>query len=53
MRILVMDQSRAVRFVISHPLFDGSAKKWRLSETDVLNSVGSLVPIVTKSAAGS
>jgi len=47
LRILVMDQSQAVRFVISYPLFDGEAKKWRLDEKQVLNVLGSMAAAVT------
>jgi len=53
LRIFVMDQSQAVRFVISYPLFDGETKKWRLDATAVLKTLGSLAPNVRDTGADS
>ncbi len=44
LRIFVMDQSRATRFVISYFLFDGDSKTWRLDERSVMRALGMLAP---------
>jgi hypothetical protein len=46
LRIFVMDQSQALRFVISHSLFDGESKKWTLNAPAVLNTLGNLAPLI-------
>lgn len=46
LRIFNMDQSRAVRFVISYYLFDSESKEWKLDEDGVLKRLGSLTPTV-------
>jgi len=45
LRIFVMDQSRAMRFVISYFLFDGESKTWRLDERAVMRTLGMLAPL--------
>jgi hypothetical protein len=45
LRIFVMDQSRAMRFVISYFLFDGESKTWKLDERSVTRAVGMLAPL--------
>jgi DNA-binding Lrp family transcriptional regulator len=47
LRIFVMDQGQAIRFVISHSLFDGESKRWKLSEPAVLNALGNMAPLVS------
>lgn len=42
LRIFTMDQSNALRFVISHPLFDADTKKWRLDSEAVLRTLGNM-----------
>ena len=44
LRIFVMDQSRAVRFVISYPLFHAESRKWQLDTRAVLRTLGRLAP---------
>ena len=46
LRILVMDQSKALRFVLSYSLFDGESKKWRLNGSAVLDALGNVAPLV-------
>ncbi len=46
LRILFMDQSQSVRFVIAYSLFDGSTKKWGLDANAVLKTLGSMAPAV-------
>ncbi len=41
-----MDQSHAVRFVISHSLFDGESKRWRLNPTTIVDTLGNLAPLI-------
>ncbi len=50
LRIFVMDQSHALRFVIAYALFDGESRKWLLDEQAVLNALGSLAPVVGRDA---
>jgi len=50
LRVLIMDQSHALRFVIQYKLFDGVSKKWLLNEQAVLNALGSLAPVVRRDA---
>ena len=50
LRVFVMDQGQAMRFVISYPLFDGESKKWQLNEEAVLKMLGSLTPSVRREA---
>jgi hypothetical protein len=45
LRIFVMDQSRALRFVIQYDLFDGVSRRWMLDEKAVLRALGSLAPV--------
>lgn len=40
LRVLVMDQNQAARFVISHPLFDTESRKWQLNSGTVLKMLG-------------
>ena len=47
LRVFVMDQSQALRFVVSHYLFDGESKKWRLDAPTVLNALGNLAPTIS------
>jgi DNA-binding Lrp family transcriptional regulator len=44
LRIFIMDQSNALRFVMPHSLFDGESKKWRLNGSAVLGTLGNLAP---------
>ncbi len=46
LRIFVMDQSHAIRFVISHSLFDGESKRWRLNPTAIGDRLGNLAPLI-------
>ena len=50
LRVLIMDQSHALRFVIQYKLFDGVSKKWLLDEQAVLNALGSMAPVVRRDA---
>jgi hypothetical protein len=45
LQIFVMDQSQALRFVISYPLFDGESKKWQLDAAAVMRTLGGLAPM--------
>jgi hypothetical protein len=45
LRIFIMDQSHALRFVMPYSLFDGESKRWRLSESAVLGTLGNLAPL--------
>jgi hypothetical protein len=51
LRIFVMDQSQALRFVISYSLFDGETKKWKLNERAALNTLGNLAPLIKGEAS--
>ena len=51
LRIFVMDQSHALRFVIQYDLFDGVSRKWLLDERAVLNALGSLAPVAGRDTA--
>jgi hypothetical protein len=44
LRIFVMDQSHALRFVVQYDLFDGGSRKWLLDAQAVLKTLGSLAP---------
>jgi len=44
LRVFIMDQSHALRFVIQYDLFDGVSRKWMLDEQAVLRALGSLAP---------
>lgn len=46
LRIFIMDQNQALRFVISHSLFEGESKNWKLDESAVLSALGNLAPLV-------
>jgi hypothetical protein len=46
LRILVMDQSHALRFVVQYDLFDGGSRKWLLDAQAALKTLGSLAPTV-------
>lgn len=46
LRIFVMDQSHALRFVVQYDLFDGGSRKWLLDGQAVLKTLGSLAPTV-------
>ncbi len=46
LRVFVMDQSHALRFVVQYDLFDGGSRRWLLDEQAVLKALGSLAPIV-------
>jgi len=50
LRIFVMDQSHALRFVIAYDLFDGVSRKWLLDEQAVLNALGNMAPVVGRDA---
>jgi len=50
LRVFIMDQSHALRFVVPYNLFDGVSRKWLLNEQAVLNALGSLAPVVRKDA---
>jgi hypothetical protein len=50
LRIFVMDQNQAMRFVISYSLFDGESKRWQLNDEAVLKTLGSLAPSVRREA---
>jgi DNA-binding Lrp family transcriptional regulator len=43
LKLYVMDQSHAMRYVIAYSLFDGVARKWHLEEDAVLKAVGGLL----------
>lgn len=45
MRVFVMDQSHALRFVIQYKLFDGVSRTWLLNEEAVLEALGSRAPL--------
>ncbi|MDA4118706.1 MAG: hypothetical protein OK455_10235 [Thaumarchaeota archaeon] len=42
LRILVMDQTQALRFVMAYNLFDNETKTWRLDEGNVLKALANL-----------
>lgn len=48
LRILVMDQSQALRFVVQYDLFDGMSRKWLLDERAVLKTLGSPAPTIVR-----
>jgi DNA-binding Lrp family transcriptional regulator len=50
LRIFVMDQSHALRFVVQYDLFDGGSRKWLLDAQAVLKTLGSLAPMVGRDA---
>ncbi len=50
LQVFVMDQSQAIRFVLSHSLFDGVSRKWNLNATAVVDALGSLAPSVGSKA---
>ena len=50
LRIFVMDQSHALRFVVQYDLFDGGSRKWLLDARAVLKTLGSLAPAVGRDA---
>jgi hypothetical protein len=50
LRIFVMDQSHALRFVVQYDLFDGGSRKWLLDAQAVLKTLGSLAPAVGRDA---
>jgi hypothetical protein len=45
LRVFVMDQSHALRFVVQYDLFDGESRKWLLDERAVLKTLGSLAAV--------
>ncbi len=45
LRILVMDQTQALRFVMAYNLFDNDSRSWRLNESEALMRLASLAPI--------
>jgi DNA-binding Lrp family transcriptional regulator len=47
LRVFVMDQGQALRFVISHSLFESESKKWRLNAPAVVSALGNLAPLVS------
>ena len=46
LRILLMDQSQSMRFVIAYSLFDGPTKKWLLDANAVLSTLNGMLPVV-------
>jgi len=44
LRMYIMDQSHARRYVIAYSLFDGVSRSWRLDEEAVLHSLGNAIP---------
>jgi hypothetical protein len=50
LRIFVMDQSHALRFVVQYDLFDGGSRKWLLDAQAVLKTLGSLAPAAGRGA---
>jgi hypothetical protein len=45
MRLFIMDQNHALRFVVQYKLFDAVSRKWLLDEDAVLAVLGSLAPV--------
>jgi len=43
MKVLDMDQGRALRFTISYKLFDNESRTWRLDSEDVINRFENLI----------
>jgi hypothetical protein len=50
LRVFVMDQGQALRFVVQYDLFDGESRKWLLDERAVLKALGGLAPVVERVA---
>jgi DNA-binding Lrp family transcriptional regulator len=46
LRVFIMDQSHALRFVIQYKLFDGVSRTWLLNEQAVMNALVGLAPVV-------
>jgi DNA-binding Lrp family transcriptional regulator len=46
LRIFMMDQNHAVRFVISYDLFDAESKKWRLDSRSVMRAMRRCAPSI-------
>jgi len=46
LRIFMMDQNQAVRFVISYDLFDAESKKWRLDSRSVMRAMRRFAPSI-------
>jgi DNA-binding Lrp family transcriptional regulator len=51
-RLLILDQSKALRFTISYRLFDQEKRAWRLDAADVVARFGNLVVSVNGQAGG-
>jgi len=50
LRVFMMDQSHALRFVVQYDLFDNGSRKWLLDERTVLKTLGRLAPAVGRAA---
>ena len=46
MRVLVMDQDRALRFTLPHNLFDSETKNWRLDKDNIDGMLHDLAPSI-------